>query len=314
METRAGYLLIGSFVLLTLVGALFFIIWLAQLGGGREATYYDIDFEQSVAGLVVGGDVRYRGIKVGSVTDIGINPDDPQRAHVTIELAATPIRVGDVASLEMQGITGVLYVNIKGADRDSPPVEALPGRERPVIPSAPSALESIFEDAPDLLTAANQVLANLSALMSEENRLLINEILTNVSGLTQATAERTEQLDRILDTFDRSSSEIESTILTWRSTMEQTESLMANDVPALVEEYRQVAVDLRAFIGGAEEIMAENREPLREFTGSQLGEMSNLLVEARQLLVQLRQLTERIDSEGARFLLGPEVSELEVRR
>ncbi len=106
METRASHLLIGGFVLLFVVGLFGFAIWLARIEIDREFAYYDIYFTGSVAGLGVGGDVRYRGIKVGTVVDITINPDDPSRVGVTAQIGSdTPIREGDRASLQLSDIS-----------------------------------------------------------------------------------------------------------------------------------------------------------------------------------------------------------------
>ncbi|MGI9303331.1 MAG: MlaD family protein, partial [Gammaproteobacteria bacterium] len=86
METRASYLLIGGFVLAVIAAGFAFVVWLAKVEFDREFTQYDIYFDGSVAGLGLGGDVRYRGIKIGAVTAIGVDPADPARVRVTVEL------------------------------------------------------------------------------------------------------------------------------------------------------------------------------------------------------------------------------------
>ena len=98
METRASHVLIGGFVLLVIVGLFAFVIWLARVQIDREFARYDIYFEGSVAGLGIGGDVSYRGIKVGTVISITVNPDDPSRVRVIVEIGSdTLIREGDQA-------------------------------------------------------------------------------------------------------------------------------------------------------------------------------------------------------------------------
>ena len=72
METRANHLLIGSFVLIVIGVAFGFLIWLAKVDIDREFVQYHVYFEESVAGLSVGGDVRFNGIPVGTVAEIKI--------------------------------------------------------------------------------------------------------------------------------------------------------------------------------------------------------------------------------------------------
>ena len=134
METRANHLLIGTFVLVVTAGAFGFVLWLAKLDIDREFQSYHICFEGSVSGLSLGSDVLYRGIPVGTVTEILIDPEDPGRVLVAVDLASTtPIRQDSIATLEVQGITGVSLIQIGGGGHDSPVLQAEPGAAFPVI-------------------------------------------------------------------------------------------------------------------------------------------------------------------------------------
>src|SRR5262249_50930880 len=83
---------------------------IGKFQGEVELTRYDILFDGSVTGLQVDGTVRYRGIAVGHVTDIRIDPENIEKIRVTIEVKAdTPVRTDTVASIEVQGITGGTY-------------------------------------------------------------------------------------------------------------------------------------------------------------------------------------------------------------
>src|SRR5215469_1588579 len=104
METRADYVVVGGFVL-GLVGCLVVaILWLARVQFNEELSYYDIYLTGSVSGLSQGSTVRYNGIPIGRVIDIKLDPQDPTRVRVTIQVEGnTVIREDAVASLELQG-------------------------------------------------------------------------------------------------------------------------------------------------------------------------------------------------------------------
>ena len=81
----------------------------------EEFNHYDIMFSGDVTGLQVGGPVRFRGVPVGEVIDFKVDPEHIEQVRVTIQIKeGTPVRADSVASLEVQGITGVLYVLISG--------------------------------------------------------------------------------------------------------------------------------------------------------------------------------------------------------
>ncbi|MEL0012389.1 MAG: MCE family protein, partial [Alphaproteobacteria bacterium] len=51
-------------------------------------------------------------------------------------------------------------------------------------------------------------------------------------------------------------------------------------------------------------LVAENRPPLRDFTGDGLYELTNFVVEARSLMDSLRRVSTQVERDPARFLFG----------
>src|SRR3546814_598319 len=164
METRAHHLLIGSFMLAFLVAIVLFVLWLAKSQVDRDVAHYNIYFHGSVAGLGVGGDVRFNGIKVGTVSQISIDRQNTSRVRVTAEMAAdTPIRADSEATLQLQGITGVSYVQITPGSPEAELIKPVRGGDTakyPTIKSKPSAIDTLVEAAPELLTRAAKVLSD----------------------------------------------------------------------------------------------------------------------------------------------------------
>ena len=190
METRANYVLIGTFTLAGIVAAVGFLLWLAKVEVDRQYAYYDVRFS-SVAGLAAAGDVRYNGLQVGRVVSLGLDPEDPSVVRVRIEVAAeTPVRTDTVARLEAQGVTGVSYVALSGGSAGAP---ALP--EGAFIPSEPSALQSVFEGAPLVLDRTVALLENVNALVDARNRAAIDTMLQNL-------AASSGRIDGILANFE----------------------------------------------------------------------------------------------------------------
>ena len=126
-----------------------FVAWLAKVDIDREFNAYHIFFEGSVTGLSSASNVLYRGIPVGTVNEVIIDPDDSSRVRVTVEVASnTPIREDSVATLELQGITGASLIQITGGSADSPELVAKSDQTLPVIRSKPSSFQQLFAGAP----------------------------------------------------------------------------------------------------------------------------------------------------------------------
>ena len=139
MEREANYAAVGAFVLLvTLAGALF-VYWYSDTREHRDYDRYEIYFTGSVSGLEKGAAVRYLGVPVGRVEDLRIDPRDSSRAEVVVDIdASTPISEHTVAELQLQGVTGLLYIDLsedRTGQRLTAPVASL---RYPVIRSATS--------------------------------------------------------------------------------------------------------------------------------------------------------------------------------
>ncbi|HEY7928825.1 MAG TPA: MlaD family protein, partial [Steroidobacteraceae bacterium] len=114
MEREANYLAVGSFVLLVLGMTVLFVYWYSEANGHRAFQRYEIYFDGSVSGLSVGSPVRYLGVDVGRVESIGIDRRASDRVQVIAQIdPTTPINAQTVAQLSLQGVTGVMFIDLR---------------------------------------------------------------------------------------------------------------------------------------------------------------------------------------------------------
>jgi len=340
METRANHLLIGAFVLALVVGLFGFILWLAKVEIDREFELYYVYFDSSVAGLSTASEVRYNGIPVGSVTEIIIDPIDPRRVRVTIELATTtPVREDTVASLEPQGITGVFYINLTSDDPQSPPLVAKEGEALPVIASQPSRFEELFASAPRALDQFIILTNRAGRFVDEQNRQAFAGILADIKILTGSLAGRADQLAQTIDNIESTSRELkdaavsvrratlqvehlvesvdttlavarvtlgstDETLAVARGTLAGVDELLSNDVRELIDDARATVRSVARTSDELQGLVADNRAPVSEFSAEGLYEFSRLISESRFLVGSLTRLAERLESGPAEFLFG----------
>ncbi len=88
METRARYALIGLFLLGVIAAGFGFVYWMENRGGFLPRTAYQVRFESSVPGLSVGSAVLFNGIRVGEVTDLQLDAEQPKAVLAAKLLAA----------------------------------------------------------------------------------------------------------------------------------------------------------------------------------------------------------------------------------
>jgi len=195
METRARYALIGLFMLAVIAASFAFVYWLENKGGFAQRETYQVTFQGSVSGLLVGSSVLFNGIRVGEVTGLALHPDTPQTVTATIAVdRLTPIRGDTSVSIETQGLTGGAAVALRGGSADSPVVSA-EGGAPPTLIAAPTAGQDWTQAARDAFQRVDNVLA--------ENSKALNSAITNIDTFADALARNSDKVDGILAGLER---------------------------------------------------------------------------------------------------------------
>lgn len=308
METRASYVLVGGFVLALVAAAFAFVIFLARFNLESGADTYMVSFAGSVSGLEVGSKVRLRGVPIGSVTSIRIDRRDISKIRVLLDIdRGTPIKDNMVASLALEGITGVASVSITGGTQDASPLRKKEGEDYPEIPSRASTLEKVLEDLPQIFERLGTVSERLVGFLSEENRAAVAETLDNVRKLTSTLAARSGDIDSILVNANETTASLRRTA----STVEKAVDNVNRRIDPLGNEAQRTLTDLRraseSFVQVADKLdklVEENRRPISDFSSTGLYELSQFLVEARSLVSNLNDLTQQIQRDPAKFFFG----------
>lgn len=212
METKANYALIGAFTVAGFLGILGFLMWFAKLELDRQFEYYDVFFPE-VAGLSVSSQVQYAGLNVGRVVSTVLAEDDqPGAVRVRLELNTdTPVRVDSRASIDTSAVTGVSIVTISSGSSRAALLRDITQEGVPVIPSSPSTLQTLGEQAPELLSRLNVLTERVTQLVNDQNMERVSNILQNVenasakldqtmSDVSEATGAITRAADN-LSTF-----------------------------------------------------------------------------------------------------------------
>jgi phospholipid/cholesterol/gamma-HCH transport system substrate-binding protein len=314
METRASHLLIGVFVVLFTSAIFGFITWLVRAEVDREVAYYDIEFTSAVSGLGVGGDVRFNGVKVGAVSSIRIDREDPRKVRVRVEVGAeTPVRSDSVATLELQGVTGVSYVQISAGSSQASMLPARSRGEIPVIASRPSRIAELFEGAPDLINRSIVLVDRFADLVNEENRKHLGLIVADINKLTNAIARREQEIGRIIEALERGSNDFAETSRSLRSVAAKADGAM-NGVDDLVRDGRRAVASIAAASEEAHAILAENRRPIENFTNDGLAEIRRFVNEARILVGSIARVAARIEDDPSQVLFGSRDSEFKLEK
>jgi phospholipid/cholesterol/gamma-HCH transport system substrate-binding protein len=188
METRANFVLIGSFTLAVIAAAFGFVLWFQSLHTTKLRSPLRIIFEGPAAGLRNGGSVNFNGIRVGEVVSVKL--DNPRRvvALAMVENNA-PVRKDTLVGLEFQGLTGVAAISLKGGEENAPP-PPLGEDGIPVLTADPNGLQDVTEAIRGTLQNINRVVA--------DNQQAVKNSLHNLEVFTASLSRNAEKIDDVM--------------------------------------------------------------------------------------------------------------------
>ena len=171
METDRHYFIEGLFIIVLALAIALAFMWLSK-SSHADDVLYRIRFAEAVSGMGIGDPVKFNGVDVGNVTAMNIDAADPQRVDVDVRLRKeTPVKTDTHASLELKGITGVVFVQLAGGTAEAQRLaDATPKGQVPEIPAEKSKLANLLDALPRIAekfsgieTKAQKVLTDVGA-------------------------------------------------------------------------------------------------------------------------------------------------------
>lgn len=195
MEIRAHYTLIGGFVLAFAFGMFGFVYWLQNTSGLGKEALYQVQFEQPVSGLTVGQGVLFNGIRVGTITDLKLDPQQPKRLTATIAITpSTPIRSDTQVDVTYQGLTGAPAIALKGGAPDAPRVQTQ--NDRPAVLKAPDGVGK------NLTEAARTTLQNIDQLIAENSKPL-HTAIEGISAFADMLGRNSKRVEGMIGGLEK---------------------------------------------------------------------------------------------------------------
>jgi phospholipid/cholesterol/gamma-HCH transport system substrate-binding protein len=192
MENKSHAFIAGLFALVLGAAVIFALFWLR--GTQENLRDYVVVTKHSIGGLNPQAQVRYRGIRVGKVTDIRLDRDNPSDILIKISIADDiPLTKGTVATLSYQGVTGIAHVLLVDNGKNREPLVAIDGNP-PRIAMSPSLFDEVSESGTTALHQAQEIMTAASDLLNEENRRRFAATLVNLEA---ASASMKPALDNM---------------------------------------------------------------------------------------------------------------------
>jgi phospholipid/cholesterol/gamma-HCH transport system substrate-binding protein len=310
MEPKVNYILVGSFVAFLGAAVLVGILWLGKTDYRGSYDRYEAYIKESVAGLSVDSTVKYRGVDVGRVKAIALNPNNPEEVLLTMDIVrGTPIKTDTIAVLQTQGLTGLASIDLTGGSREAPPLVAVEGQDYPVIKTGPSlffrlddAISRLLSEKAltKLLVDMDQAAKGAADVLDEENRAALKQTVKDLSDVAHTIAAHKAQIEQSLNGAARSADNL---VKLTASLNTQVPTLLAgiNKSVAALDAATEELAKTSKIVGT---VVNEAKPELQQFTKRTLPEAGLLVTELRQLTGTLTRVARELEREPSSLVFG----------
>jgi phospholipid/cholesterol/gamma-HCH transport system substrate-binding protein len=309
MDREANYVAVGAFVLLVLVMTAGFVLWYSDAGDGKAVQRHEIYFDGSVSGLSEGSTVRYLGVAVGRVMLIAIDPRDPGRVRVVADIQeGTPIKADTVARLSLQGVTGLLTINLQPRSPGLAPAPRVESLKFPVIPSEQSQFDVLVSSLPDVVARAGEALDRVNSMLSDSNIAAVSAALANAESASADLPAAVADARVMFRDMKDAANEMQATM----QGLGELSGTGGEDVKAAAARLRDVADTLASTATRLDRLVAESEDNVGRFAEEGLAEFEQLLRETRDAVRSFDTLTRSLEQDPSRLIYRPAEAGVEI--
>ncbi len=296
MENRSYALLTGLFTLLLGAALAATFIWFR--GDNRDYDEYLVSSSLPVNGLYPQAAVRFRGVEIGKVEKVFLDPQDPRNVLIRISVDhSIKITRGTFAQLGYQGVTGIAHVLLDDEGNDPEPI-TWPPEGLPTIVVRGNVFDDLVESGKTLLKQASTLMDRLNGIVGEDNQSRLEQTLANFE---KASAQLEPALKAIPEVAKRAQQLLgEENQQSLKRSLGNLEQATSAFVP-IAEDSRQVLSNIRTLSEKLDRISTELSAEVSEKT---LPRINDLVEQLDRDSRDFRRLVLQIEREPQSLVFG----------
>lgn len=316
MESKANYVVIGTFVLISIFCAIGFIAYLSGRGVSEKLTDYVVVYTTPPRGISVGSEVRYNGLKMGEVTNASLDPVDKNKVLISIRIKeTTPVLKDTYGQLEPLGLTGLSYIQLFPGDSTAPIERQTMFGSIPRIEGRASQFDYLLGGSGTVIENVNAALGRAVAVMGPEATDDFHNILANINKITGAVAGSdlsNERIEAFMGAIEQAAIDVSTAALAVDVTAKDVSIFMES------EEMKTLMVQANKSLVAAEitlqeftvlakhgtELSDEAARMIEDFSATGLQDLSTSITALRDVMESLNRVVEELERSPIEFVVG----------
>ncbi len=286
MEPKARFAVVGIFVVTISIVFIAILLWIIGIKSAKEYDCYIVRTSNSASGLHKDSSVRYKGVDIGKVSNIEINRQNPEYIDIYIRVRkGLPVTKQTKARISSNGLTGISYINLIGANRNGILIKQYSNMKCPIIKAVPTTLEKLSVSAPEMIANINKILTKINNIMDKKSLDYVHKTLKN----TYEASKHIESISISIEKISYNLNELINKISTNSTNINETLKFVDN----LTSNINKLVLD--------------NKNNIKNFTSSGLENINNTAVDLDSTLQQLKNLLVEIKQHPSILIKGKEI-------
>ncbi len=243
--TKAQKVRVGLFTVATIALIGVVIIVFGGFKFWKKHDHYRIELSGSVFGLENGAMVYLNGLRVGTVTDIGLSKTDLKKVELEISIErGTPIKTDTRAILQYAGITGLKVIDLRDGTLQAArlPEGGTILQGETLLDKFEDKAKTIADQSEQLMKSANKVVENLVVVTDPRE---YQAILKSAHATTENLAATSESMHAMIN---ENRAALHQSILSINETAKSASQLLDGQVAQLVANGGDLMSELKGFV------------------------------------------------------------------
>tara|TARA_Y100000588_G_C14134740_1_gene873295 strand:- start:104 stop:973 length:870 start_codon:yes stop_codon:yes gene_type:complete len=285
---KERYWLSGLFTVLGLVALVALIFFMGNKQNSDHSLSYKVTFNESVGGLSKGSLVKFKGINIGHVDYLRIDQKNNDQVLVSVKIAKDfQVKTNMFATATLSGIAGESFIQLNNQADDSNP-EVL--KEGQTIPSKPSTLQKISDQAPKVVEAVEKLMQKISDFFTPQMHKNVKELMQSLTQLANDASKAGGRLEGTIKNAD-------SLFKTFKDT--------ATQITTTFQKIETTTDSFNHFIGS-------NQDDIKRFTKHGLDQFVTLALSASTAFEKLERFIDTLDHKVINFSVNEKPSSYRI--
>jgi phospholipid/cholesterol/gamma-HCH transport system substrate-binding protein len=242
---------------------------------------------------------------------IALDPQQRKTVQVIADIDSTaPIDDRTRASLSLQGVTGLLFVDLE-QDPKAESTGTMPqGQRYPMIRSRRSDFDVLLSNLPALTTHLVELANHFNDIFSDETVRSLKATLENARLASERLPGAARELQELLSDARRATLEAQATVSELHGVLAKS----SPDLETALANIRQISDNLAQTTQRLNSFVADNEPGVSQFARQSLPELEQLLRETRAAAREFRDLSRSLKQNPSQLIYEPTYRGIEVAK